>query len=243
MILFAGISVFLASLIKGITAFGFNLIAVSALIFFLSPKLLVPVITLLSVTSSLYMLFGLMKYVEIRRILPLLIGAVVGIPFGVFWLVILKTEILKILIGLVITVFALLFASGYRKEIKNEMPAFLLLGLVSGIIAGSTSLGGVPVILFFINQDCDKSTFRANLTLYYILLGVFSFFGYLQGNLITGEVMKYFLFLLIPMTLGIVGGMKLVHRVDEKLFRQIALLILIVSGVTSIYTGLRAILQ
>lgn len=243
MIFFAAISVFSAGLIKGITAFGFNLIAVSALLFFVSPKLLVPVITLLSVTSSLYMLIGLMKYVEIKRILPLLIGAAGGIPLGVFGLVILKPEMLKIMIGLVVVTFALLFASGYRKEIRNETPAFLLLGLISGMIGGSTSLGGVPVILFFINQDCDKRTFRANITLFYVMHGMLSFLGYIQGNLITGEVIKYFLALVIPMTLGIAGGMKLVHKVNQSLFRQIALFILIVSGIASIYTGLRAILQ
>ena len=242
MILFAAISVFFASLIKGITAFGFNLIAVAALISFLSPKLLVPVITLLSVTSSCYMLVGLIHHIEIRRILPLLLGAAAGIPLGVFGLVILRPEILKILIGLVVVTFALLFATGYRKEIRNETPAFLLAGFISGILGGSTSLGGVPVILFFINQDCDKLTFRANLTLFYVMHGTLSFLGYLAGNLITGEVIQYYLLLLIPLTLGIVAGMKLVHKVNQTLFRQIALLILILSGVASIYTGLKAIL-
>ncbi len=242
MMIFACISVFLAGVTKGITAFGFNLIAVSTLIFFLSPKLIVPVISLLSAISSLYLLVGLYKYVQIKRIAPLLIGVVAGIPFGVFGLVILKADMLKILIGVVITAFALLFAAGFRMEIKNETPAFLLLGLISGIISGSTSLGGVPVILFFINQDCDKDTFRANLTLLYVIQGTLGFLGYIKGNLITGEVIRYSIFLLIPIILGTVAGMKLVHRINEKLFRQIALFILIVSGLASIYTGLRAIL-
>jgi uncharacterized membrane protein YfcA len=243
MIIFACASVFIAGVIKGIIAFGFNLIAVSALLFFLSPKLIVPIINLLSAISSLYMLIGLFKHVQIKRILPLLIGGVIGIPFGVYWLVILKPDMLKVLMGIVITAFALLFASGFRKEIKNEKPAFLLLGLISGILSGSTSLGGVPVILFFINQDCDKRAFRANLTLLYAILGMASFLGYIKGNLITGEIIKYSIILLIPLTLGILAGMKLVHRVNEILFKRIALIIIIVSGLTSIWTGLKAIWQ
>jgi uncharacterized protein len=242
MMIFACISVCLAGFTKGITAFGFNLVAVSALLFFLSPKLIVPVISLLSALSSLYLLAGLYKHIQIKRIAPLLIGAAAGIPLGVFGLVILKPDMLKVLIGVIITVFSLLFAAGFRREIKNETPAFLILGLISGIIGGSTSLGGVPVILFFINQDCDKDTFRANLTLYYVMLGALSFLGYIKGNLITGEVIRYSIFLLIPMTIGTVAGMKLVHKVNEILFRQIALFVLIVSGLASIYTGLRAIL-
>jgi uncharacterized membrane protein YfcA len=242
MILFASLSVFLASVVKGITAFGFNLIAVSALLFFLSPKLIVPVITLLSALSSLYMLGSLMKYVQVRRILPLLIGGLAGIPGGVFLLVILKPDIMKVLMGIMITAFSLLFASGFRKEIKNETPAFLLIGLISGIIAGSTSLGGIPVILFFINQDCDKLTFRANLTLYYTVIGAVSFLGYFQGNLVSGEVVKYSLILLLPLLLGIAAGMKLVNRVNEKLFKQIALGIITASGIAAIITGLRGVL-
>jgi hypothetical protein len=189
------------------------------------------------------MLVGLIKYVEIKRIIPLLIGGVIGVPLGVFWLVIIKPDMLKVLMGIVITAFALLFASGFRKEIKNEKPAFALIGLVSGILSGSTSLGGVPVILFFINQDCDKSAFRANITLLYTILGLASFLGYIKGDLITGEIIKYSLILLAPLALGILAGMKLVQRVNETLFRRIALVILIVSGLTSIWTGLRAIWQ
>jgi uncharacterized membrane protein YfcA len=241
MIIFASISVFLASFVKGITAFGFNLVAVSALLFFLSPKLIVPVITLLSSLSSLYMLGSLMKHVEVRRILPLFIGGLAGIPGGVFLLVILQPDIIKILMGIMVTGFSLLFASGFRKEIKNETIAFIFIGLLSGILFGSTSLGGIPVILFFINQDCDKLTFRANLTLYYTVMGAVSFGGFFQGNLVTGEVLKYSLILLLPMLLGIAAGMKLVHRVNEKLFKQIALVIITASGIAAIITGLKGI--
>jgi len=237
--IFAGLSIFFASVVKGITAFGFNIVAVSILLFFLSPKLIVPVITLLSALSSLYMLVGLMKYVEMRRILPLLIGGLAGIPGGVFLLVMLKPDIIKILIGIVVTAFSLLFASGFRKEITHEKSAFLFIGLISGLIAGSTSMGGIPVILFFINQDCDKLTFRANLTLYYVVMGAVSFLGYFQGHLVTGDVVKYSLLMLIPLALGIGVGMKLVHRVNEKLFKQIALVIIAASGIAAIITGFR----
>ncbi len=242
MILIECLSIFFASVIKGITGFGFNLLAISVLIFFLSPKVVIPIIALLSALSSYYLLIGLYKHIQIKRIWPLMIGALLGIPGGVYLLVILKPEILKVFIGLVITVFALLFMAGYRKEISNERRAFLPVGFISGILGGSTSLGGAPVILFFINQDCDKGTFRANITLFYVMQSTVSFLGYMQSDLITGEVIKYSLIFLIPMTLGIVAGMKLVPRVNEQLFRRMALLILIVSGLASIYTGLKAVL-
>jgi uncharacterized protein len=243
MIILECISVFLASVIKGITGFGFNLLAVSALVFFLSPKVIVPVISLLSAISSLYLLVSLYKYIQIKRILPLMVGALIAIPFGVSLLTVLKPETLKVLIGFVITSFTLLFTAGYRKEIKNEPWAFLLIGLMSGVIGGSTSLGGTPVILFFINQDDDKLTFRANITLFYVIQSTASFLAYMQTDLITYEVIKYSFLFFIPMTLGILAGIKCVHKVNEALFRQMALIILMTSGIASIFTGLRAILR
>src|SRR5512135_2408058 len=117
MIIIECLSVFLASVIKGITGFGFNLLALSVLVLFLSPKVIVPVIALLSVTGSLYLLLSLYKHIQIRRILPLMMGALISIPLGVSILILLKPETLKVLIGLVITVFTMLFAAGYRKEI------------------------------------------------------------------------------------------------------------------------------
>jgi uncharacterized membrane protein YfcA len=242
MIALVYISILLAGVIKGITSFGFNLIAASSLLFLLSPKVIVPIITILSVISSCYLLVGLFRYVQIKRILPLLIGSILGIPLGVYGLVMLRPELIKVLMGTIITVFALLFASGFRIAIRNERSSFLWLGLLSGVINGSTSLGGVPIILFFINQDNDKVSFRANLTLFYTIQGIFSLFGFIKGNLLTDEVVKYALYLLIPMTVGIFSGMKLVHRVNEKMFRQIALALLIITGITAIYTGLRATL-
>jgi len=243
MILFECLSVFLASVIKGITGFGFNLLAVSVLVFFLSPKVIVPVISLLSTISSCYLLVSLYKYIQVRRILPLMIGALVSIPLGVSLLIVLKPDTLKVLIGVVITTFTLLFTTGYRKEIKNETLSFLLVGLVSGIIGGSTSLGGAPVILFFINQDCDKLTFRANITLFYVMQSAVSFLGYTQSSLITDEVMKYSILFFIPMTLGIIAGMKSAHKVNEVLFKKMALMILMISGIASIFTGLQAMLR
>jgi uncharacterized membrane protein YfcA len=238
MIAIASIVVLIAGLIKGITTFGFALVAVPPLLIFLSPKLVVPVVTVLSASAMYYMLIDLMKYVQIKRIIPLIIGGVAGIPFGVHLLIILRPELLKILIGVVITVFALFFLCGFRKEIKNEKPAFVLLGFISGVLGGSTSLAGPPVILFFINQNCDKCTFRANMTLYFAINFSFSFLWYLNGQLITGEVMRYSILLFIPMIVGLISGIKLVNKVNEKLFQQISLMIIIVSGLASIINGL-----
>jgi len=169
-------------------------------------------------------------------------GALLGIPVGVFGLVALPSEIIKILMGTAITTFALLFAIGYRREIKNETPALILLGMVSGILGGSTSLGGPPIILFLINQECEKITFRANLSLFYTLQSSIIFLGYIKGDLISAEILRYSFILCVPLVLGIYLGMKLVHKVEENLFRRIALTILLISGITAIYTGVRALL-
>ncbi len=162
---------FFSGLITGITAFGFALVAIPLLMLFFDPKAAVPIVTISSALTGIYLFFELRKRMQVKKIIPLIIGGIIGLPFGVYILVVLDKDILKISVGALISVFAVLLALGIKKEIKNEKNTSVLIGMVSGLLKGSTSLSGPPVVLFLINQDQEKEVFRANLTGYFMIMG------------------------------------------------------------------------
>jgi len=126
---------------------------------------------------------------------------------------------------------------GFKRKIKSEKLAFAPVGFISGLLAGSTMMGGPPVILFFTNQGLNKNVFRANIVCYFATLSLATIPAYVAGGLITKEVIKYAILLLPAMICGGITGIKLAHIVQEQLFKKIVLIILIVAGLMSIVSG------
>jgi len=238
-IIFGGLLViFLSSVIQGLTGFGFALVSVPIMIFILSPKVVVPIIIIHGLIINLIILFEARKWVKLKRIWPLIIAGATGIPIGTYLLIALDANILEILIGSVIIPFAITSLAGFNKTIRSEKFAFAPVGITSGLLASSTSLAGPPVILFFINQGIEKQSFRANLVAYFTVLGIVAIAAYMIGGIITTEVINYALWFLPATILGTMIGIKLAPKLSEQLFRNIALIIVIIAGLLSILSGI-----
>jgi hypothetical protein len=110
---------------------------------------------------------------------------------------------------------------------------------MSGLLNGSVSLSGPPVILFLTNQGTEKQVFRANLTSYFFILNIITIPTYIYGGLITSEVLKYTLILFPALILGVILGIKGAERVDENLFKKLTLVLVVIMGILSIISGIR----
>jgi len=230
---------FFAGLITGITAFGFALVAIPLLILFFDPKVAVPIVTISSTLTGMYLFFELRNMMQIKKIIPLIIGGIIGLPFGVYILAVLDKDILKISVGALITVFAFLLALGIKREIKSEKYASVLVGMLSGLLKGSTSLSGPPLVLFFINQDQEKEVFRANLTGYFMIMGTLAVIALAIGKLVSLNVLEYSAWLVVPTIFGTWFGSKICPRVNPVLFRTLSLAVVIIAGILSILSGLK----
>lgn len=230
--------IFLAGMTQGLTGFGFALVSVPIMIILLSPKVVVPIIVIHSFVINLIILFEARKWVDLKRVWPLMIAGVAGIPIGTYLLIALDVSILKIFIGSVTMPFAIASLAGFKKHIRSEKLAFAPVGLISGLLASSTSLAGPPVILFFVNQDVEKQNFRANLVAYFTVINLVAIPALMIGDVITTAVINHALWFLPATILGAITGIKLAHKVSEKLFRNIALVIIIIAGLLSILSGI-----
>ena len=227
-----------SGMVAGLTGFGYALVSVPLLILFLPPKLVVSIILLLSFGINVFILLDVRKSIDIKRVLPLIISGIVAMPFGVYLLKIMDVMTLKVFIGCVIALFGIAFLSGFRREVKNEKLALIPVGLASGLLNGSIVMCGPPIILFFTNQGVAKHAFRANLVIYFTLLNIATIPVFFLNGLITGEVVKYSLIFLPAVVIGVLTGIKLSHRIKEKLFRKLALIIVTIAGLISIVSGL-----
>ena len=167
-ILYGIIAVFVAGIIKGLTGFGFSLAVVPVLVLLLGPRTAIPIVIILNALTNIGLYFSVRKWVDLKRIRPLIISGIVSIPIGMVLLLVLNVTALKIIIGCTICIFALAFLLGFRKQVHNEKRGFMAAGLVSGTLNGAISTGGPPVILFLTHQGDAKRPFRANLIAYFL---------------------------------------------------------------------------
>jgi len=229
---------YLAGVIYGMTGFGFPLISVPVLTIFLSPKIIVPVITIDNAFIDLVLLFEAKKLVDLKKVGPLMIAGLVGMPLGAFLLMALDVSVIKLYIGSVITIFAIALLMGFRRIIKNEKLAFAPVGFVGGVLGGSTSISGPPVILFFTNQGVKMEIFRANLIAYFTALDLATSTTFMFGGLINSTVINYVIIFIPAIILGAITGVKLKPKVKENLFRNMALVVVIIAGLLSIASSL-----
>lgn len=235
-----GSLIFLASaMLQGFTGFGFSILAIPLITLFISPKTAIPILVIYSVVLNILVFWSARKAFDLKKIWVLMISGVIGVPIGTRLLIALNDNILKLFIGILITVFGTLLLLGFRKSIKREKLSMIPIGIGSGILSGSVSIGGPPIILFMSNQGTNKEIFRANLSVYFLTLNIFTVPVYFLSGLITKEVTEYSLKFFPALVIGVIIGNLFSKKMKEKHFKTITLSLLIVMGILSVVSGLK----
>lgn len=232
------IVILLGAMIQGLTGFGFSQFAIPLLVLFIVSDELIPIMVVLSLFLNIMMIYELRKDVQAKRIWPLMLGGLFGIPIGTYLLIVADPNHLKILIGALILIFGLAQLFGIKKHFTNERAAMAPIGFTGGVLQGSVSMSGPPVILFFSNQGFTKQEFRASLVSFFLFMNITTLPVYLYAGLLTGTVMTSTLVLLPGMLVGTYIGTRLAHRVEEDKFKNGVLVLVMIFGCMSIVSGL-----
>jgi uncharacterized membrane protein YfcA len=243
LVLFGIVIVIIAGFFQGLTSFGFALISMPILAVIIPVKEVVPIVVILCLFTNLIILANCFRYVEIKKIWILLLASFLAAPLGAYSLRIIDSDILKLISGILILAVSMLLLAGKVFQVKNENIAFIPVGFTSGFLNGSISMSGPPVVLFLTNQGVLKEAFRANITAYFLILNLFTIAIFFFGGLLTGSVLSYSLWFLPSMIIGVVLGNITISKVDNHLFRKIALWLIFISGAWTIITTIMSILR
>ncbi len=238
MFVFLMIVIAISAFVQGVTSFGFSLIALPLLALWMPMREIVPLLVICSLVLNVMMLYSLYRHVAIRLIGMLLVGGVVGIPVGILLLNIVSGYTLKLAAGFVIVAVSLVLLSGKKFILKSPKRYYLPLGFVAGIMQGSLSLSGPPLVLFLSNQGVEKQTFRANLTAFFTAMNLLSLPGFLMSGVLNGPLLSMSLWALPGMIIGILLGGKVASWMPEDLFRRVSLVLMCLAGIMTIVTTL-----
>jgi hypothetical protein len=236
-ILLAGFIVALGHFIKGLSGFASALFAIPLLALFLDIKFVVPVFLLFDLVSGVILTLQTRKFIDRKEAVLLLLGLVVGTGIGTYFLVFFGDIVLKRVFGGLIILFALRMLiwnnEGARKQISRIWAP--VSGFLGGCAGGMFGLNGPPMILYLTHQLKDKQVFRATLYAVFFVDSCYRLILYSLSRLITFEIVKFALYLTPFLLIGIFLGSKLHMKVEEKAFRKIVALVLLMAGIFLIF--------
>ncbi len=240
------LAVWLSQTIQAATGFGGTVIALALGANLYPLDFLVPVVAAVNIFMSIYLVWRHGETIEwtvlVKKILPFMF---IGMPLGLIIFYLGPVEFLEKFFGIFVVLVGLyefrrmlLLKPGREKSIKPTplKPWAAGTWLVSaGIVHGIYASGGPLVVYFAGRQFTYKEVFRSTLSMLWLIVTGMMVIGYIIGGRVTGETVSMTTALLPPLFLGALTGEFIHKRINEKLFRLLVYLLLVIAGISLIW--------
>lgn len=227
--------VFAGAFCQGLTGFGFALIVVPILSIPWDVKASAAAAALLGMVSYFPLLIQVRSHVRFRPVVVLLLGTAAGTPVGVAMLALVNTDVLKIWVAFVVIALSLLFAFSHRLRPRNQtLWGSVAVGSISGLLRGSTGMGGPPIVLYFLGHQQEIEGFRSTMLAYFLPAGIMVVAGFAAAGKVTPEVLTTAALSLPSLFVGLWLGATLRYRVRPGAFQGIVLGVLVFTSAAAI---------
>ena len=226
--------VFIASIIRGFNGFGFSATCISGFSFILPAIEIVPIILVLEVLISIFMIPYIWSKIDWNFVFKLLIGIAVGSPIGLYLLKYLSPETTHLSVCLIIIFFSILLMRGYTNKSINNDQSKIFTGVISGTLNGLTTLGGMPVALFLLVTSIQPAIIRGSLAALFFLTDIYAFILSFFGGIVDMITIYRTLPLIIVLPIGVFIGNKFFIKSKEQLYRKVVFYFLIVISIFGI---------
>ena len=233
--------VFIASIIRGFNGFGFSATCISGFSFILPAIEIVPVILILEVFISIFMIPYVWNKIDWDFVFKLLIGIGIGSPVGLYLLKYLSAETTHLYVCLIIIFFSLLLMKGYTNKNINNDQSKIFTGIISGALNGLTTLGGMPVALFLLVTSIQPAVIRGSLAALFFLTDVYAFILSFFGGIVDMTTIYRTVPLIIILPLGAYIGNKFFIKSKEQLYKKVVfnfLIVISIFGILRIYSSI-----
>jgi len=219
--------------LRGSTGFG-GFAAMPLLALVVPMKVLVPVWTLLTISSSATLFGKDRRHVSLRHIIGILPACVLGIGLGLYLFKILDAALLARGLGALVTGYGL-YALWQTRTAASGKPPPRGIATAASFLAGAvgTIFGTMASLFFAVHLDAiriTKDQFRGTLSAMMLTLAVIRGLGYFAVGEFGRESLLLFGAALPFMLLGIFLGDRIHTNMSETVFRRVVCVILILSG-------------
>jgi uncharacterized membrane protein YfcA len=222
----------IAGFVQGLSGFAFGLVAMGVWAWSVSPQLAGPMVVFGSLIGQLLSIHSVRANIDLRRVLPFIIGGVAGVPLGAAALPHLNPTLFKAGVGLLLAVYCpvMLLTRELPRVRGGGRIADGVAGLVGGVMGGIGGLTGPAPTLWCTlrhwNQDAQRAVIQSfNLAMHTLTLTV-----YIVDGAVTAEAGRMFAIVAPALVVPCLLGARLYSRVSEIQFRRMVLGLLFLSG-------------
>lgn len=231
--------IFISGIIKGTTGFGFALISIPFLVYFIPIKILIPIITFYNLSSSIQILFQLREIKITKRIIILSIMGIIGVILGSLLLLIISNHVLKLFTSVFLILISILFLAGYRFKVRKLKRGNIIAGVISGFFGGATSMSGPTLALFLTSINLETQHFRHTFAWFSVLTSIIAIFDYIKIGLVTLDSITIFGITLPILFLSVFIGKTISVKIPQRLFYKTVIVTTLLAGILLLYNSVK----
>jgi hypothetical protein len=228
---FLGGALACAGFVQGLTGFGFGLVSMSLMPFFISVKQAAAISTVFSLIATITTFIRHARDYNWRLGFVFLLSVCVGVPIGVYFLDRTSESLLVHTLGLIMVILAAreFFASKKIEHVPTSLT--VPFGVFSGVLSGAFNLGGTPTAAYAYAHQWTRGQIMAFLQVMITVSCVlrmlcYSRFGYFQEFSWARGAM-----LAVPVYIAIAGGHACLQKVSPKQMRRFVFAFIAIVGV------------
>lgn len=221
--LWIGLIVGLASFVQSLTGFGFALVAVSLLPFFMELQLAITLVIAVGLIGNIALWWYYRDNFEWSRIVHLLVAALVTIPIGVVGLHYVPEHLALQLLGVLVLVYvAYSWLQLSLPELSSRSWAYAF-GAASGVLTGAFNIGGPPLVIYGNCNQWSPQQFKGNLPGAFCVLSAAAIAAHLWQGDFSSDLMVRVGYAAPFFATGLGLGTWLSKYIDAASFRQVVL--------------------
>ena len=222
----------IAAILQGFCGFGYSLLALPLICLFAPAQWAVPVIAVSSLALNIMVLSSSWRNLRLRGFLPLAIAGMAFTPIGAWLLSSLSDTVVRVIIGITVTLASLLSLSKWAPHMKRTPKGMALTGALSGLFNGLTTFSGPPAVIYLSATEAEKGSFRGNLSAFFLALTLVAIPSFIATGVTSANNLLQAVVFLPTAAIGGLIGIMLAKKVDSSAFRKTALVILSLLGVS-----------
>lgn len=229
-----------AAFVRGYSGFGFSAIFIAFAALVTNPLPLIPVVFACEILMTVFQARGIRGYVDWRRVLYMLCGAAIALPFSVTVMLSVGTDTARIVISAIILVMSLVLLSGWTLQRRIGALGHGGVGIISGA-CNSAGIGGLPVAAFMSAQPMQAATFRATMIVYLTGLDMITLPLLWAGGLVNWDTAIGLVMAFPLLGLGVWLGGRQFLSASPSTFRRFAVMLLMTLSLLGLLRAVKGI--
>ena len=224
----------LAGIVRGFSGFGSALIYVPLISALYEPKIATVSCVLMDYICTLPYALAALRHANRREVLPAYGAALVMVPLGTYVQYSVDPIVLRWGMSAFVLTFVVLLAAGFRYPFKPSTPAALGAGALSGFAGGATQMSGPPIILYWLSSPEEARVIRANLLVFFMLIGITLIVNYALHGLMTARPIALAVLLWPVYIVALAIGAYWFRSASTSQYRRVAYVIVALAAIVSL---------